>query len=125
MARCVLDSSAVLAWLQGEPGADVVEQHIDDAAISTVNWSEVLQKAGRAGRSMPETRDLLKGLGIEVLPVSEEDAVTAASLWFSASSLSLADRCCLALAQRTGLPALTVDRNWRDYELGVEVLNIR
>ena len=29
----VLDASAVLAFLQGEPGADVVSEHLDGAVI--------------------------------------------------------------------------------------------
>ena len=42
---CVLDASALLALLQDEPGADVVEPALEAAVISTVNWSEVAQKS--------------------------------------------------------------------------------
>jgi ribonuclease VapC len=37
------------------------------------------------------------------------------------AGLSLGDRACLALAQRLGLPALTIDRSWKDLSLGIEV----
>lgn len=40
-ATCVLDASATLALLHTEPGAEMVEEVLDHAAISTVNWSEV------------------------------------------------------------------------------------
>ena len=41
----VLDASAVLALLQEEPGADEVESLLDGALMSSVNLSEVIQKA--------------------------------------------------------------------------------
>ena len=41
----VLDSSALLALFQAEPGAEKVSGRIDGASISAVNWSEVLQVA--------------------------------------------------------------------------------
>ncbi|MDT7628285.1 MAG: hypothetical protein QOI50_215 [Pseudonocardiales bacterium] len=42
--RLVLDSSAVLAWVRGEPGADLVGERLATAVISAVNWSETVQK---------------------------------------------------------------------------------
>ena len=42
---CVLDASALLAMLQGEPGGEAVEELLQTAVISSVNWSEVAQKA--------------------------------------------------------------------------------
>ena len=44
MASAVLDSSAVLAVLNAEPGADVVIATLDDALLSTVNYAEVVTK---------------------------------------------------------------------------------
>jgi ribonuclease VapC len=44
-----------------------------------------------------------------------------------AFGLSLGDRMCLALARRTGGPALTADRAWKDFGamIGVEIELIR
>jgi PIN domain nuclease of toxin-antitoxin system len=39
--------------------------------------------------------------------------------------LSLADRTCLALAGRLGVPALTADRAWADAQVAAEVKLIR
>jgi ribonuclease VapC len=39
--------------------------------------------------------------------------------------LSLADRACLALAARLGIPALTADRSWTDAEVEAGVQLIR
>ena len=38
----VLDASAVIALINEEPGADVVDAALDDAVISAVNLSEVI-----------------------------------------------------------------------------------
>ena len=42
-----------------------------------------------------------------------------------AQGLSLADRACLVLAARLGVPALTTDRTWADTEVDAEVKLIR
>jgi hypothetical protein len=42
-----------------------------------------------------------------------------------AQGLSLADRACLALAERLGVPALTTDREWAKADVAAEVQLIR
>ena len=124
-ARVVLDASAVLAWLQAEPGADVVDPLFSAAAMSAVNWSEVLQKVAQRGRNTDEAGDLLQALGLTIFPLTAEGAALAARLWEQAPSLSLGDRCCLALARHLGLPAITADRDWRQLVVGIEIRPIR
>ncbi|MBO1350989.1 MAG: PIN domain-containing protein [Hormoscilla sp. GUM202] len=47
----VLDASALLAYLQGEPGAErVAEVLVLGAAISSVNWAETLTKLAERGQ---------------------------------------------------------------------------
>ena len=41
----VLDASALLAYLKGEPGEEVVDSVLTESVISSVNWAEVVQKA--------------------------------------------------------------------------------
>jgi PIN domain nuclease of toxin-antitoxin system len=43
--QAVLDASALLAYLQGEPGSARVEAALDNAGISAVNLAEVLTTA--------------------------------------------------------------------------------
>jgi len=64
-------------------------------------------------------------MGLAVVPFEVGDAEAVALLWTRARSVSLADRACLALASRLGLPALTADRAWQVLDLGVEVRLIR
>ena len=49
MNAAVLDASAVLALLHGEPGADRVASALERACISAVNLAEVLGRLRRAG----------------------------------------------------------------------------
>lgn len=128
-----LDASALLALLQNEPGAEIVEDAITDGAtISTVNLAEALSTMARKGAD-PATalatmaeRGVIGG-AITVEPFTVADAVEAARLrpLTAKAGLSLGDRSCLALARRLGTPALTADQPWRGIDLPVEVRSIR
>ena len=109
----VVDASALLVFAQGEQGADVVEQALEDGArCSTANWSEVAQKVRATGRDWDLVRALLVSFDVELEPVTVADAEWAARRWQRGEGLSLADRLCLALASRTGEVALTADTAW-------------
>lgn len=123
----VLDASAVLAWLRAEPGADVVSPQLAGAVMSAVNWSEIWQKLDQHGVDAERATRRLRTLGVRVEPLTAEDAVTAARLWATTrkAGLSLGDRCCLGLAQRLNLPAITADAAWAELDLGLQVEVIR
>ncbi len=132
-AHAVLDASALLAYLQGEPGSEVVEKALaEGAAISAVNYAEVLSKLSDAGADPTEVdrqltdRGLVGGL-LEILPLSTDDAVGVADLRVTTRGrgLSLGDRAYLATGRRLGLPALTADRAWVGLEVGVSIRQIR
>ena len=109
----VLDASAVLAFVQDEPGADVVEAALDGQAIcGAANWSEMAQKVLSAGRDWDLVRALLLSYEFEVTPVVVEDAEWAARRWTPGEGLSLADRLCLALGERVDGEVLTADVAW-------------
>ena len=98
-SKVVLDASALLAAIQQETGGDKVQDVIEHAVISSVNWSEVLQKLQRVGVDTDAMTEAFYALGFEVVPFTVEDAKFAAELWPVSKSkgLSLADRSCLAL----------------------------
>lgn len=123
----VLDASAVLAWVRSERGAEVVAPHLTSASISAVNVSEVHQKLAQYGVDADRTITRLRTLGLRVEPVVLEDAIAAARLWPAtrAVGLSLGDRCCLALAARLDVPAITADGIWSTLDVGVAVVSIR
>jgi len=109
----VLDASALLAYLRHEPGGEVTRRELEAGAVcGAANWSEVMQKASRAGRDVRAVARLLDGFTFAVEPVTKQDAEWAAACWQERPSLSLGDRLCLALAHRLGVPALTADASW-------------
>jgi len=123
----VLDASALLAFLHGERGGDLVERELEHAVISSVNWSEVLYTSLSHGVNVDGLREDLEALGLSIEPFTVEDAERAAMLRPQARplGLSLGDRACLALALRLGLPVLTADRVWQKLELGLRIEVIR
>lgn len=109
----VLDASALLAYLQGESGADLVEQSLAaGAACGAANWSEVAQKVHHAGRNWELSAALLASYDLAVEPVTLADAETAAMLWTPDAGLSLGDRLCLALGLRMETEVMTADQRW-------------
>jgi PIN domain nuclease of toxin-antitoxin system len=80
----VFDSSALLAFLQGEDGAATVEAALESGgACGAANWSEIAQKIRVHGQR-----------------------------WVRGEGLSLADRLCLALGDRLDADVLTADAMW-------------
>ena len=109
----VFDASALLAFLQGEPGAAQVEAALaGGGACGAANWSEVAQKVRGAGRDWVLARALLGSYAVTVEPVTVEDGEWAAQRWRRGEGLSLADRLCLALGERLDASVLTADRQW-------------
>jgi ribonuclease VapC len=109
----VFDASALLTFLQGERGATEVEKALNDGGVcGAANWSEVAQKIRAHGRSWDLSRTLLVSYGLQVQPVTADDAEWAARRWAPGDGLSLADRLCLALGERLDADVLTADQAW-------------
>jgi ribonuclease VapC len=127
VSHSVLDASALLALLGKEPGAEIVEDRLEDAVISTVNWSEVIQIAASHGLPIVGRRAQVEALGIVLSPFSARQAEIAADLARRTASagLSLADRACLATALDLQAEVLTGDRAWADVDADVNLRLIR
>lgn len=120
----VLDSSAVLALLWDERGADLVQAVVDHARrdgtpcpMTAVNWGEVLYKVGqRAGQAaMPQAVEVLDGLPIALVDADRDLTVRAAALKAS-RGMGYADAYCAALAMALGAPVLTCDADFDGLE---------
>ena len=123
----VLDASALLAFLQLEPGHETVGNVLAESVISTVNWAEVI---GKCIAGDVETEGLLediRALGLAVVPFSSAEAELAGRLAqpTRALGLSLGDRACLALGLARGDSIYTADRTWRRLRLDVAIETIR
>jgi ribonuclease VapC len=127
VAEAVLDASALLAFLQKEPGSKRVEAVLDRSIMSAVNLAEVVSKAIDNGGTLEGVSSSLSPLLMRVVPFEPEDAYISGSLRTATSpkGLSLGDRCCLALGLKTGLPVLTTEGKWLEIDVGVRVEKIR
>ncbi len=123
----VLDASALLAFLQDEPGGDEVRGLLSQSLISTVNWSEVVQKTLAKGADASGLWEDLAALGVRLQPFTREQAEAAGRLWLPtrALGLSLGDRACLALGLQMGCPVITADKAWQALNLGFGIRVIR
>jgi ribonuclease VapC len=99
-ARPVFDATAVLALLQGEPGADVLRKIHSEAVVNAVNAAEVLAKLVNRGMSVAEAQAALDALHLETAPF--EPAMAEISAHYVHKGVSLGDRCFLAAAQVYG-----------------------
>jgi PIN domain nuclease of toxin-antitoxin system len=110
----ILDVSAILAFLLAEPGQErVATALLEDATMTTVNFAEVATKYVLRG-AKERARTLAERLPVTLIPVDQDLALRAALMadLTRPAGLSLGDRVCLALGQRTGQTVLTADRAW-------------
>ncbi|MFE4961681.1 type II toxin-antitoxin system VapC family toxin [Streptomyces sp. NPDC056660] len=123
----VLDSSAVLAWVFREKGADFVEELLPQAAMSTANFAEVTAVCLRRGYLHPpeQLHQDLMALGLGIEPTSVGQAVRAGRLihqsyaerqHYGGRTLALGDALCIALGESLNRPLVTGDTLWKDME---------
>ena len=120
----LLDTFAVLAWLQDEPSASAVELIIQDAKrdgaellMTLINLGELYYILRRT-LSAIETRallDMILDLPVRAIPVSE-DLVWEAAEIRARNPLSYADCFAVAAARREGAAFVTGDPEFKRVE---------
>jgi ribonuclease VapC len=127
VTSAVLDASAVLAVMNSERGADIVLAALADAAISAVNYSEVLKKTIERNTPVQPVLDFIGGWPIEIVAFDEAFAAMSARLYPETKShgLSFADRACLALGLQRNCKVLTSERRMALPTLSIKVKLIR
>lgn len=119
----ILDASALLAFLLAEPGKErVAEALIDGAIMTTINFAEVATKYVLRG-AKAQAATLSDRLPVTLVSVDEDLAMRSALMADQTrpSGLSMGDRICLALGQRSGQVVLTADRSWLGVSAAVGV----
>ena len=129
----VLDSFSLIAYLEGEEGAErmveifrAARDSSRDLLLSVVNWGEVyyitLREAGR--EQAEQAAHIISTLPIQVIPVDLELTKVAAE--FKANKkMSYADCFAAALAKMRRAELVTGDGNFKMVEGEVKILWIR
>ena len=116
----VVDTSAVLAVLFEEPGAewvvDRLVEHASELRMSTVNLTETLIRLrDRQPQLADKLEDEILESGIRFVPPDVDQARVAAEARLRLP-LNLGDCFAYALAAAEGVPILTLDRDFRRLE---------
>lgn len=116
-----------MAAINAERGGDVVAAHLADAAISAVNYSEVLKKTIERDTPTDPVIAFIAGWPIEIVPFDERLAGWTAELYPQVKQigLSMADRACLALGIQRNCKVLTAERRMALVSLPIKVKLIR
>ena len=123
----VLDSSAILAVIRGEPGRDRVLEAVQDATMSTVNFAEVVSKPVERGSTERDVERITDPFALSLRPFDAAPARESGLLRTAAMEnvLPLGDPACLAPGLALEAPVLTADRAWAGLDVGVAVEVIR
>ena len=115
MSKIIFDASALLALLNQESGCEIVEKHLTDSVMSSINISEVVAVLIDIGIPQKDAESTVASLVKNIEDFDETQAYLTASLKKVTKQfgLSLGDRACLALAQLRKLPVLTADKAWQ------------
>lgn len=126
--RVVLDASAILAVIGGEPGAEKLTPDLLVRAVgSAVNLAEVQAKLVSRGWSSQQAWEDATSPVREVLAFDEAQARVAGDLVTQTRhlGLSLGDRACLALGIALRVPVYTAEKAWKKLKVDVRVHVIR
>jgi ribonuclease VapC len=128
MSDIVLDASAILAVIHGEPGADkLTTALLAHSVCSTVNLAEVMAKLVSRGWSEVEAWEDATSPIRDAVAFTEEQARLSAGLiqLTRPLGLSLGDRSCIALGLSLGAPVYTADKSWTKLKLAIRVHVLR
>lgn len=128
MSKVVLDASAILAIINGEPGHEELQpEMLVDAVCSTVNLAEVQGKLLSWGWSSSEAWEDATTPIHEAVTFDDEQARVAGDLILETRKLglSLGDRACLALGIALNAPIYTAEKSWSKLKIGAKIYAIR
>ncbi|MGH3319905.1 MAG: type II toxin-antitoxin system VapC family toxin [Streptosporangiaceae bacterium] len=126
----VVDTSAAVAVLLGEPGSDEVIEHLECAAVRLMSAATRVELGivieARLGPAGSDTvARFLRDADIEIVEVDSEDADRAVSGWRRygkgrhRAGLNFGDCFSYALAERTGHPVLCTGEDFAATDLDV------
>lgn len=129
MKPTVLDASALLAMLFGEPGMEEMRAlfHKASAAdkpllMTAVNWAEALNRIARrqGAAGLDAARVLASSGAIEIVSV-DANLAEAAAAYKATDRLGLADAFAAALARSRKAELVTADREFKSVESEIKI----
>lgn len=119
MNKVVLDSSALLALIKNEVGADVVEPLLGRIVMSSLNVAEAAGILIDLGLSHEECKNNIEPYIDVIVPLDVQQSFDVAFLkkHTKHKGLSIGDRACIALGIKMELPIYTADKIWADLDL--------
>ena len=133
MRSTVLDSYALIAYLEREEGYDEVAKIFEECItkdrevyVCVVNWGEVIYHALRAGGETTATlaEDAMRALPMQIVEANKELTLQAARLKAS-NKMSYADCFAAALALKKKCQLATGDKEFRQIEKELGICWIR
>ena len=131
MATKVLDSWALIAFLEDEPAADEVEKLLQQAAderhrllLTVVNWGEVYYNTMRevSQEAAEEKAQEIASLPIDLVGVGEDLALVRQAAIFKAThKLAYADCFAAALAKLRNAELITGDPEFKEVEKEIKI----
>lgn len=130
MNRVVLDTSALLAILQGEPGGEVFARQaelLENSMMSAVNVAEAHGRLVGVGIESEDAWEAVTASVPEIVDFDREQAKIVGGLLPQTRplGLSLGDRACLALGIVLKVPIYTADRAWKNLKVKASIHIIR
>lgn len=127
MNKAVLDSSALLAFINQENGSEEVEKYLPNAIMSSVNIAEVAAILSLIDIPEDIIIGIINDLNIEIINFDENQALQSGFLRKQTKSagLSLGDRACIGLSTIKKLTVVTADKVWAELGLPNDIVLIR
>lgn len=107
MPSVVFDTSAILALLRNDRGADTIAENLGDGIISAVTFLEVMVTLMQEGIPAARVSQMIRALHLDVRPHDSDCAFVALDTYSAGCSVS--DLACIALAWDNQLPVLTAN----------------
>lgn len=128
MNKVVLDSSALIALIKNEKGAEVVEPLLGNIVMSAINVSETAGILIDLGMSYEECKNSIEPFVDMIVPLDIHQSFEIAFLkkFTKDKGLSIGDRACITLGMQMHLPIYTADKIWETLDLiDAEIISIR
>ncbi len=118
MKPVIADTSAIIAYLNFEPGADKVREFLPRIHLTMVNLAEIVAVVSRHQVSRAWVEERIFRVFPEHLPFDREQAYLCGALEAITrpKGLSLGDRACIAAGITNHWPVLTTESRWTEID---------